>query len=212
MRWSRVPILIVAALCAAAGHAQNWTVFVPQERDFRVVFPAEVTRLNQTDGSVAFRSAFEEVEYTVYRLPANTAPITDPGGELQRRLATRVSDDVHIRRVRDDEDGDWPRHVFEFRRSVSIHRLVEYRGRYYELQVRGSHDQRTLARHTARDFFNSFHLQGIPLPAIGGTLVQRLEAWCQSRTNRFARAFCEYSVCVQPGYEQYPHCNALLMR
>ena len=212
MRWTVVSILLFAALSASTGHAQRWTVFVPQELDFRALFPGDVTRLDQSDGSVAFRSAFDEVEYTVYRLPANTARITDPRGELQRLIAARVGDDVHVRSVQDEDDGDWQRYVFETRRNISISRLVEYGARYYALEVYGGDDQRMLARTTARDFFNSFNLQGIPLTAIGGTLVQRLEAWCQSRTNPFARAFCEYSVCLQPGSERYPHCNALLMR
>ena len=213
MKLSSVSLFVLAALLAGTAQAQNWVAFVPPEGDFRVLFPGSPTRNTEVDGSVAFKSMFDEVEYIVYRMPPGAPQIPDAQGELQRRIALRVGDDVHVRSVQDDnDDGEWQRYVFEVRRDISVHRLVQHGGRYYELQVRAGRDKRMLARHTARDFFNSFQLHGISLAAIGGTLVQRVEAWCQNRTNAFARAFCEYSVCLQPGYEKYPRCAALRLR
>jgi hypothetical protein len=202
-------LVVLAGMSPVPAHAQNWIIFVPHERDFRVLFPEVPARYSEVDGSVAFKSSYDDFEYLVYRLPPGTPRITNAQAEIQRRLVERLGDNARAQPVPDDEDGEWQRYVFEVRRGISVHRLIEYRGRYYELQVVAIREKRAMARQTARDFFNSFHLQGIGLPAIGGILVQRFEAWCQGRTNPFARAFCEYSVCLQPGYENYPHCTAL---
>ena len=210
MRLLAALLAALVGMLAGTSHAQNWILFIPAERDFRVLFPNPPTRSTDSDGSTVFRSRIEAFEYAVYRLPPGTAPIANARAEIARRLSERLGDDAQVRHVRDDdEDGVWQREVFEVRPGISVHRLVEYGGRYYELQVLTPREHRGMARNTARDFFNSFQLSGVPPHAIGVTLVQRLEAWCQTRTNPFARAFCEYSVCLQPGSEKYPHCARL---
>lgn len=210
MKLSTVSLLVLAAMFVSTAQAQNWVAFAPPEGDFRVLFPAPPVRQNEGDGSVAFKSTFDEFEYVVYRSPPDAPRFTDAQVEIQRRLLERLGSDARVRPVQDqDDDRELQGHVFEVGRRISVHRIVEYGGRYYELQTLADRDKRAIVRQTARDFFNSFNLRGISLSSIGGTLVQRVEAWCQNRTNAFARAFCEYSVCLQPGYENYPRCTAL---
>ena len=206
--------LILLCLLAAPVHAQNWIVFVPAERDFRVLLPEPPTRLNLPDGSIRFTSRVErndyDVSYSVYRLPPGTPLTGDVRGDIRRRIQARSRDEERAARYIADEDPDrsWERYIFREGKSISVHRLVGYGGRYFELEVsmpRGSAD---LAVHTARDFFNSFQVTGMSLPLLT-TIVQRIDSWCQSRTDSFSRAFCQYSVCLQPGYEKHAHCSAL---
>jgi hypothetical protein len=210
-------LLLGAGLFAGAGYAQNWVVFAPPEGDFRVIFPAPPGQTTGADGSVVFKATFENeensVDYLVHRLPPGVPRIDDARAELQRRLQARVGEDIGVRYVHEEDSSpDWERYVFRYRRAVSIHRLVGTPGRYYELQVLMPRGRVGVAMHSARDFFNSFQATGLSLPGLGVAVAQRLEAWCQTRTDPFTRAFCEYSVCLQPGSEKYPHCASLLRR
>lgn len=211
-------VLFLAGMVAGSVHAQNWVVFVPAERDFRVLFPGPPVRSTEADGSIAFKAQVErneyDVNYVVYRLPSGIRPIGDARSVIEQRLRARVDEERGLRYVNEqDDDPGWDRHVFRHGpRAISVHRLVEHRGRYYELQVAMPRGSPQLAIHTARDFFNSFQITGVTLPAFGVAAGQRLEAWCQNRTDGFSSAFCRYSVCLQSGYEKYPHCTALLGR
>jgi hypothetical protein len=217
MRLYSALLLLIANLFSGAVYAQNWVVFVPFERDFRVLFPEPPQRTVEPDGTAVFRSAYDNGDnsavFVVHRLPPTFRPDMNARGTIQQRLQARLRDDDNLRYPREENDGpEWDRHVFRYRYSVSVHRLVENRGRYYELEVILPRERVQVAMHTARDFFESFQMTGISLPSIGITIGQRLDAWCQSRTDPFSRAFCEYSVCLRSGHDKYPHCNSLFRR
>ena len=207
-------LVLVLLLFPATAHAQNWIVFIPAERDFRVLLPEPPSRSTAPDGSTVFSARVErnkyDVRYSVYRLPPGARLVGVPQTDLQQRVQARVHNEERgVRYVQEDggEPG-WERYVFQEGKAISIHRLVGRAGRYYELEVampRGSHE---LAVHTARDFFNSFQPRGVALPS-ATSVVQEIDAWCKNRTDAFSQAFCRYSVCLQPGYEKYPHCTAV---
>ena len=211
MRYSAM-LLFLAGTVTGAAQAQNWTAYIPAERDFRVLFPSPPTRSTEADGSTAFRALFEHEEgslsYAVYRLPRVTRRAGNPQAEIARHIqARRPNEDVEYLRDRDGTP-DWDRHVFRHGRVLSVHRLVEHQGRFYELELTMPRGVSRKAMNTARDFFNSFQLTGIGLPTMT-TVAQQLETWCKDRGDAFSQAFCRYSVCLQPGYEKYPHCGAL---
>jgi hypothetical protein len=201
-------------MIAGTAHAQNWIVFVPAERDFRVLLPEPPSRATATDGSTVFTVRVErneyDVRYAVYRLPAGTHPVGDARSVIQQRLQARARDEERgVRYVQDeDRDARWERHVFRYGKAISVHRLVGHGGRYYELEVSMPRGSPELAVHTARDFFNSFQPSGFALPSVT-SVVQQIDTWCKDRTDAFSQAFCRYSVCLQPGYEKYAHCTAL---
>jgi len=204
-------LLLIANLLPAAVHAQNWVAFVPLERDFRVLFPEPPQRTVESDGTAVFKSAHgnegNSAVYAVHRLPHTFRPDMNARGTIEQRLQKRIRDDDNLRYPREENDGpEWDRHVFRYRHFVSVHRLVENRGRYYELEVILPREKAQVAMHTARDFFESFQMTGIPLATAGIAIGQRLDAWCQNRTDPFSRAFCEYSAFLRPGHDKYPHC------
>ncbi|MGQ0749134.1 MAG: hypothetical protein ACT4PS_01230 [Betaproteobacteria bacterium] len=211
-----VSLWVAGTIAWSAGHAQDWIVFIPAERDFRVLLPEPPARGTAADGSTVFAARMERNDYnitfSVYRLPPGVRMAADARSEIQNRLQARARDEEKgIRYVVRDDDSDtaWERHVFRHgARALSVHRLVGHGGRYFELEVSMPRGSPELALHTARDFFNSFQVTGARLPALG-TTVQRIETWCQGRTDPFSRAFCQYSVCLQPGYEKHAHCSAL---
>lgn len=129
--------MIIATMLTATAHAENWVVFIPAERDFRVLLPEPPTRATAPDGSTIFRAHVERSDYdiafTVYRLPAGSRPLGDARAEIQRRLQARTPDDERgLRYVRDEDgDGSWDRHVFRRGpRAIGVHRLVGHGGRY----------------------------------------------------------------------------------
>ncbi|HEX6003852.1 MAG TPA: hypothetical protein VFZ14_07645 [Burkholderiales bacterium] len=212
--------ILLALLWAAGwmawstGHAQNWVAFTPPERDFRALFPELPSQSTAPDGSTVFAAAVSrnefDVRYAVYRLPSGARLVGDPRSDLQQRLQARARDEERgVRYVQDDgAEPGWERYVFRQGKVVSVHRLVGRVGRYYELEVSLPRGSPELAVRTARDFFNSFQATGIALPSIA-TITQQLDTWCKDRKDAFSQAFCRYSVCLQPGYEKYPHCAAL---
>lgn len=209
----RLAFVFTLALLTGPAIAQNWVVFVPAERDFRALFPELPSRATLPDGSTVFTARMERNDYdilfAVYRLPHGRRLQGDARSQIQQRLQARVRDEERGVRYVADEDPDpsWERHVFRHGKAISVHRLVGHGGRYFELEVRLPRGSPELAVHTARDFFNSFQVTGAGLTLT--TLVQRVDAWCQGRTDPFSRAFCQYSVCLQPGYEKHSHCSAL---
>lgn len=209
--------LLLLAGVAGSVYGQNWTAYAPPERDFRVLFPEPPSRSTAPDGSTVFTARLErneyDVKYSVYRLPAGSRLAGDARADIQQRLLARTRDEERgVRYVQEDggEPG-WERYVFRQGKAISIHRLVGRAGRYYELEVAMPRGSPELAVHTARDFFNSFQASGIGLPSVT-TVVQQIDTWCKARTDAFSKAFCQYSVCLQSGYEKYPHCTALLGR
>ena len=210
----RAAMFFLLALTAAFAEAQSWIAFTPAERDFRVLFPEPPSQSTAADGSTVFmatvaRNEFD-VKYAVYRLAPGIRLSGDPRADLQQRLEARGRNEERgISYVQDDggEPG-WERYVFREGRAISVHRLVGRVGRYYELEVSMPRGSPELAIHTARDFFNSFQATGVGLPSLA-TAVQQIDAWCKDRKDSFSQGFCRYSVCLQPGYEKYPHCTAL---
>jgi hypothetical protein len=207
-------MFFLLGLTAASAEAQNWIAFTPAERDFRVLFPESPSRSTATDGSTVFMATVAgndfDVKYAVYRLSPGARLSGNPRADLQQRLQARARDEERgVRYVQDDggEPG-WERYVFREGRAISVHRLVGRVGRYYELEVSMPRGSPELAIHTARDFFNSFQATGIGFPSVA-SVVQQIDAWCRDRKDSFSQAFCRYSVCLQPGYEKYPHCTAL---
>jgi|SRR5688572_8995862 hypothetical protein len=207
-------LVMLSGMTFGAAQAQNWIVFIPAERDFRVLLPESPSRTTATDGSTVFTARVErndyDVRYSVYRLPAGARLVGNSRADLQQRLQGRARDEERGVRYVPDETGDarWERHVFRYGKAISVHRLVGHGGRYYELEVFMPRGSPELAAHTARDFFNSFQPSGLALPTMT-TVVQHIDSWCKDRTDAFSQAFCRYSVCLHPGYEKYPHCGAL---
>jgi hypothetical protein len=213
----RLFLLCTAALLGAPAAAQNWVVYTPQERDFRVLFPSQPARLPGNDGTVAFRAQAESgdrtLQYTVYRLPTSLRRVGDEAQDIEKLLQARLGDSVPVRRVREEEPAnDWQRYVFEYSRSISVNRLVGSGGRYYQLEVLIPGRTGSAGIQTARDFFASFQASGISIPGLVSGLSQGFDSWCQGRTDPFTRAFCEYSVCLQAAFEQDPRCAALFKR
>lgn len=70
-----VPILML--VLSGAAQAQNWIVFIPAERDFRVLLPEVPSQSTAVDGSTVFTAQMERndnyVRYSVYRLPGTRA-------------------------------------------------------------------------------------------------------------------------------------------
>ena len=213
----RLFVLCATALFGTLAMAQKWVVYTPPERDFRVLFPSEPVRAPGNDGSVAFRAQFESgdgmVEYRVYRLPPAVQRIGNEAQEIQNLLQARLGESVPVRRVSEEETStDWQRYVFEYSRAWSINRLVGSGGRYYHLEVFVPRGSGYAVTQTARDFFASFQASGVSIPGLAAGVGQKVETWCQGRTDAFSRAFCEYSVCLQGAFAQDPRCAALLKR
>jgi hypothetical protein len=207
-----LPILLL--VLSGAAQAQSWIVFVPAERDFRVLLPEPPSRNYLADGSHVFTSRVDREEYditfSVYRLPARISEPVNARAVIEKRVRARRDEERRaVVYVRDEEDdGPWERYLFRQGGLISVHRLAGHAGRYYELEVLVPRGSPAMAVRTARDFFNSFQVTGAGLPP-AGTIVQRIETWCQGRKDSFSHAFCQYSVCLQPGYEKYPHCSVL---
>jgi len=194
----------LAALFSGAASAQSWTLYVPPERDFRVLFPAPPMRLDTPSGGVEFRADSGQ-QFSVFRHdPARLA-----GGKSARDdIIERLGNGDRSVRSYGQDDGDLAPNEFLFRvgGAWSMHRAIVESGRYYELVVKASVDER-VAPQEARDFFNSFQTgssSGIPaLTNLPGPDT------CKARSSAFSRRFCEYLTCLAPGTENHPVCQAL---
>ena len=204
-------LVLMASMCAGAS-AQSWIVFTPWERDFRVVFPAPPVRAAGIDGAVEFKATAGALQFTVVR--------RDP-----RRLAdVRVLDDVLKRlQARGDEtikrfgeeDGDMEPGEYVFRSGgvYTIHRVFADQRHYYELIVQTPPDEyATVRRTSARDFFASFQVTSAGFPWGIGIPAAAPDALCRDRPNVFARMYCEYRACIEPGNERTSFCTRLFGR
>ena len=192
----------------AAASGQTWTLYVPPEGDFRVLFPAPPARTETADGAVAYSAAAENITFTVFRRDPRLQPIGNPASDIQRRLRGD-NDDMVIRRL-GGKDGDARPDEYVFlARGVSIHRLFIVEGRYYEAVVRAPRDEIGRTRTIARDFFGSFQIGSAPVAA-GALAAVTPDVLCQKRSNAFSRSFCEYSTCLKSQHRGQPYCQKLL--
>jgi len=211
-KWTRVLCWLAAGCVATVAVAQEWTVYTPPERDFRVVFPQPPTRTTDADGATVFRAAGDDMEYFVYRRDPTRQPLGNTGADIRRRLAGDADDDPVVQRIgEEDDDPATALHVFRRGGKISVHRIVAAPGRYYELVVRAPRGQLGDARRAARDFYGTFQAQdaGVAAGAAPGLAPDVL---CKERTNVFSRVYCEYRACFQPGYENHPYCSTLIRR
>jgi hypothetical protein len=217
MKISASLVLFAAALLTQPAFAQKWVVYSPPERDFRVLFPSDPVQAKAGDGAISFRALYDDagagnIEYVVHRLPAGVQLTGQEEQDIQRLLEARLGD-VRVGRPPQQElDADWPRHVFEYRRSLSVNRVVTAGGRNYHLEVVMPRNRVQQGMQTARDFLTSFQAGGVSVPGALTGFTQKIETWCQGRTDVFTRTFCEYSTCLQPGFQQNPKCAGLLRR
>jgi hypothetical protein len=191
-------------------------VYSPPEGDFRVLFPSNPVQSPESDGSVAFRAQQDLEEgslvFIVRRLSPSVHRTGDEAQDIHNLLQARAGEETP-RRVRAEEvPADFQGQLFEYRRSLSVNRIVGAGGRYYHLEVLAPRKRTHQGMQTARDFFASFQASGAGVPGIMTGFTQQIDAWCQNRDDVFSRTFCEYSVCLQPGFAQNPKCTGLLKR
>jgi hypothetical protein len=178
MKISASLVLFAAALLGHPALAQNFVVYSPPERDFRVLFPSNPVQAPERDGAVAFRAQQDAgegaIEYVVRRLPATVQRTGSEEHDIQKLLVARLEGDGRVGRMRDEDlAAEWPRHVFEYRRSISVNRLVTAGSRSYHLEVLMPRNLMHRGMQTARDFFASFQASGVTVPGLMG-IVQRL--------------------------------------
>ncbi len=201
--------LVVAAVLAAYlplfAHAQQWVMFVPQERDFRVLLPATPTRTLPRDGSVEYRVTAGPYQFFVFRherrLLASSAAAR---ADVFRRLA---SDEQQVRSIGDiDDDPGASEFMYRMGSLLSMHRVFVDATTYYELAV-VSHQDDPVPLELVRDFFNSFQRGGVTgFPQFANLPGPET---CQARANAFARRLCEYLSCQVPGHERHPACAGI---
>lgn len=190
---------------AAGASAQNWTHYVPQEGDFRVLMPDQPTRQNTAYGSVEFMARGGEQRYYVIRHPAGQVQQLQQARDQIRR---RLSEDRSVRDLTDDTGGLEPNEFYyRIGRTRSLHRVILDGGRFYEL-VSQIEDDDGLNRQFASDFFSSFQM-GLGLGRFSVLRNVPTPDTCSTRTNVYARRFCEYLTCLAPGQESNPICTAL---
>lgn len=209
-KWTRVLCCLAIAGFSAGAAAQKWTVYSPQEKDFRVVFPQPPARAAVANGAVAFTATAERIEYAVYRRDPRLEPVENATRAMRQRLKRADDDERPVRRKKgEDDDPATTERVFQSGDRVSIHRLFVAKDRYYELVVRSSRQEASEARVTSRDFFGSFQMGGAVLAPAGAAGVAP-DVLCKGRGNAFSRTYCEYRTCLQPGYDKHPYCVKLL--
>lgn len=194
-----------AALFSCGAFAQSWILFVPAERDFRVLMPAVPTRPEPPPGSVEFRAAGGQRTFSVFRHdPRRATDINRARVYVEERLNDAGFSPSPV----DPDSGNLGPDEMEFRvgGSLNMHKVIVEAGRFYELVVQAPGDE-GINRQEARDFFNSFQMGGVGLfPAFSNLPTPDT---CQSRSNAFSRRFCEYLTCLLPGYESHPVCASL---
>jgi len=196
----------LATMFTGVSAAQTMTLYVPPERDFRVLLPAPPQRLDAPQGSVEYRAEAGpgQRQYSVFRHDPRRLSSADVQNDIITRIA---SDDQSARRYGQDE-GDLVANEFIFRvgGDWTIHKVFVESGRYYELVIKSYADD-GVDMAGARDFFASFQMgtaSGFPVAAnLPGPDS------CQSRSNAFSRRFCEYMACLAPGTASHPVCQKL---
>jgi hypothetical protein len=197
-------------LCwTAMASGQTWTLYVPPEGDFRVLFPVPPVRSAEAQGAVAFSATFEPATFVVYRRDPVQQPIGNVALDIQGRLRGG-NEEKRVRRL-GKEDGNGPQEYTFLSPGgmASIHRVFVEGGRYYELVVRVPREELGRTRATARDFFNSFQIGSAPVAA-GALAAVTPDVLCQKRSNAFSRSFCEYSTCLKSQHRGQPYCQKLL--
>jgi hypothetical protein len=196
-------------LCwTAAASGQTWTLYVPPEGDFRVLFPVPPVRSAEAQGAVAFSATFEPATFVVYRRDPAQQPLGNAAQDILQRL-TGGNENVRVQKMSKKDDGPPSEHVFSVRGVASIHRMFVADGRYYELVVRVPREELGRTRATARDFFNAFQI-GSASVAAGALATVTPDVLCQKRSNAFSRSFCEYSTCLKSQHRGQPYCQKLL--
>lgn len=194
----------LAALFSGVSAAQTMTLYVPPERDFRVLLPASPTREDAPQGSVEYRADAGLRQYSVFRHDPRRLSGANPQNDIVARI---TNDDQSARRYGQDE-GELTAGEFIFRvGSVwTIHKVIAQSGRYYELVVKSPADD-SVDLTGARDFFASFQMG----TAAGFPVAANLPGpdSCQSRSNAFTRRFCEYMACLAPGTASHPVCQKM---
>lgn len=203
---------LFAAALSSGARAQSWIVFIPVERDFRVVLPVPPVRVAGIDGAVEFRASAGELQFTVVRrIPRSLAEV-DIRNDVLKRL--QAGGDETIKRFgEDDGDVEPGEYIFRSGGAYTIHRVFADRRHYYELVVRAPPDDyATVRRTSARDFFASFQVTGAGFPWRAARTTMAPDALCRDRPNVFARMYCEYRACVDPGNEKTSYCARLFGR
>lgn len=210
-KWA-VGLCCLAAWMCTYAYAQNWTVYVPPERDFRVLFPEPPQRSDEGSGVVAFRARADEIEYTVFRHRGSWGPSEDPAGLVEARLRRALPEDTGVRRMREHEELTPGQYVFSIRKRFSIHRMVRSPFGFYELSVRAVEGRRRVAEQTAQDFFDTFQASGSGIFAAISSIGAAVDQFCKDRTDVFSRTFCELRKCFYSGYEKQPICTTIFGR
>jgi hypothetical protein len=203
--------LLTAWLCAGAW-AQSWIVFSPRERDFRVVFPAPPVRAAGVDGAVEFKAGAGELQFVVVRRDPRRLADVSVLDDILKRLQARG--DETIKRFGEEEGDTEPgEYIFRSGGVYTIHRVFADQRHYYELVVQSPPDDyATVRRTTARDFFGSFQVSGLGFPWMAARTTAAPDALCRDRPNVFARMYCEYRACIEPGNEKTSYCARLFGR
>jgi hypothetical protein len=200
-------LILVAGLTtlfSGLASAQSWTLYVPPERDFRVLLPAPPTRLDASSGSVEFRADGGQQQYSVFRHDPRRLPA---GASVRDDIIQRITNNDQS--ARSYGDGELAPNEFIFRVGGiwTMHRAIVEPGRYYELVVKAAVDER-VSEPEARDFFNSFQTGNISVPSLAWKNLPGPDS-CQARSSSFSRRFCEYLTCLSPTYQDHPVCKGL---
>lgn len=195
----------LAILFSGLASAQSWTLYVPPERDFRVLLPGTPARLDQLPDGVEFRIDAGQQQYSIFRHnPRRLAA----GASVREDIITRLTNNEQS--ARSYRADDLPDNEFMFRVGGiwTMHRVILEPGRhYYELVVKAAVDER-VAEPEARDFFNSFQIGNISAPNTALINLPGPDS-CQARSSVFSRRFCEYLTCLSPTYQNHPVCKGL---
>lgn len=196
-------VAALAALFSGASAAQTMTLYVPPERDFRVLLPAPPQRVDAPLGSLEYRAEGESRQYSVFRHDTRRLSGTNPQNDIIARI---TGDDQSARRYGHEGDLNSDEFIFRVGGVWTMHKVIVESGRYYELVVKSAADD-GVDRNGARDFFASFQMG----TATGFPAAVNLPGpdSCQSRSNAFSRRFCEYMACLAAGTASHPVCQKL---
>ena len=202
--WLRVAAVLAACLPLFAN-AQQWVMFVPAERYFRVLLRAAPARAEPREGSVEYRVTAGPYQFFVFRHDRRllASPVA-ARADVFRRL---TSDEQQVRSVGDiDDDPGASEFMYRMGSLLSMHRVFVDATAYYELAVVSDQDDR-VPQKLVRDFFNSFQRSGVRgFPQFANLPGPET---CHTRANAFSRRFCEVLSCQAPGHESHPACAGI---